>query len=91
LDEATIRRFNFKVKFRYLTTNGNIIFYRKILSSLVDASIDTITEGALKGIHGLAPGDFKTIRDRFFFYEKGKVNHSMLLRIKNVKIFPLLK
>ena len=35
LDQATIHRFNHKVEFQYLTWEGNITFYRKLLVELM--------------------------------------------------------
>jgi len=80
LDEAAMRRFNYKIEMRYLTGEGNIIFYQKVLAGLVDATMDMASINFLKRIECLTPGDFKTVRDRFSFYEKGKVNNGMLIQ-----------
>lgn len=80
LDEATMRRFSYKIKFRYLTGEGNIIFYRKILGKLANTPTDTATISALKKIGDLAPGDFKIVRDRFLYYRSEQINHRLLLQ-----------
>jgi SpoVK/Ycf46/Vps4 family AAA+-type ATPase len=80
LDSASIRRFNHKVEFQYLTSEGNVAFYQKLLDSLVDAVLDPQTLEVLENIAVLAPGDFKVIRDRYSFYPKDEVNHRVLVQ-----------
>ena len=80
LDEASIRRFNHKVEFRYLTPEGKVIFYGKLLARLVAAPMDRAAIDALKSMPDLAPGDFKVVRDRFSFYPREDVNHTVLLQ-----------
>jgi len=80
LDSASIRRFNQKVEFRYLTPEGNVTFYRKLLASLVDESLDKKTLEELQSIANLSPGDFKVVRDRYSFYPGDEVNHVVLVQ-----------
>jgi len=80
LDSASIRRFNHKVGFQYLTPEGNVVFYRKMLASLVDGSVDQKTLKELENISNLAPGDFKVVRDRYCFYPQDEVNHRVLVQ-----------
>jgi hypothetical protein len=75
LDNASLRRFNHKVEFGYLKPDGNIIFYEKLISPLIHKSLDAFTTKAIKGLSGLAPGDFKTVRDRFAFRNKKDITH----------------
>ncbi len=79
LDHASIRRFNYKIGFEYLTHDGNIIFYRKLLSPLVKPPLNREDEGRLRGISDLCPGDFKTVRDRYAFHPKGGLEHQTLV------------
>jgi hypothetical protein len=90
LDDASIRRFNHKVQFDYLLPVGNVVFYEKLLVSLLDSPLDGKSRAALKNIPNLTPGDFKTVRDRFAFYPAEDLSHELLLealeeesRIKN--------
>jgi hypothetical protein len=90
LDDASIRRFNHKLKFDFLLPEGNVVFYEKLLVNLLEDSFDEKYRAVLKGIPCLTPGDFKTIRDRFTFYPGEELSHEMLLealadesRIKN--------
>jgi len=78
LDEASIRRFNRKIGFNFLKPEGNVIFYRKLLTPLTNTHLDEKTEKSLKDIPSLAPGDFRIVRDRFSFYPKEQVNHQIL-------------
>jgi len=79
LDGASIRRFNSKLGFEYLTQEGNGVFYKKLLSPLMSRPLDTETERALMIIPKLTPGDFKTVRDRFAFYPKKERTHRALV------------
>jgi transitional endoplasmic reticulum ATPase len=79
LDEASIRRFSHKIGFGYLTHRGNVIFYERLLSPLIDEPIDKEDESALRGIADLSPGDFKTVRDRYSFHPKKQLSHQILV------------
>jgi SpoVK/Ycf46/Vps4 family AAA+-type ATPase len=80
LDHASIRRFNHKVEFNYLNTEGNVIFYKKFFSRMVNSRIDEKSLGELKKISDLSPGDFKTVRDRYSFYPIEDLNHEILVQ-----------
>ena len=84
LDQASLRRFQHKIGFDYVDSNGNIIFYDKLLKSLTDSVLDPESEAILKCIANLAPGDFKTVRDRFSFYPKEGLTPKILIEaLKN--------
>jgi SpoVK/Ycf46/Vps4 family AAA+-type ATPase len=79
LDEASIRRFNHKMNFDYLLPEGNVVFYKKLMSGLIGNPLDQKSRAVLKSIPCLTPGDFKTVRDRFSFYPGEELSHEMLL------------
>ena len=79
LDPASIRRFNHKIEFKYLTPDGNIIFYNKLLLPLLKTLPDPETEKQIRKLENLTPGDFKTVRDQLAFYPKKKLSHSQLV------------
>ena len=84
LDQASVRRFQHKIGFDYVDSNGNIIFYGKLLKGLTDGLLDPESEGILRGIPNLSPGDFKTVRDRFAFYPKEGLTPQILVEaLKN--------
>ena len=84
LDQASLRRFQHKIGFDYVDSNGNIIFYDKLLKGLTYRVLDPESEAILKGIANLAPGDFKTVRDRFAFYPKEGLTPEILIEaLKN--------
>jgi SpoVK/Ycf46/Vps4 family AAA+-type ATPase len=80
LDEASIRRFNHKIGFRCLSQDGNVIFYKKLLSSLIHTPVDEETRVTLRRIAGLSPGDFRTVRDRFSFHPPEELGHKVLVQ-----------
>ena len=79
LDAASIRRFNHKLDFDFLAPEGNVIFYRKLLSPLIKLPLDRESEKLLREISDLSPGDFKTVRDRYGFYPERDLKHEALV------------
>jgi SpoVK/Ycf46/Vps4 family AAA+-type ATPase len=79
LDSASIRRFNHKIKFDYLSPTGNVIFYQRFLESLIGDQMDKKTEEILRRIKQLTPGDFRVVRDRYSFYPSQRLNHHLLV------------
>jgi len=79
LDSASIRRFNHKIKFDYLKPEGNVIFYQKLLASLVSNPLNDEIEDELRRIRQLTPGDFRIVRDRYSFYKPQNLSHQLLL------------
>jgi SpoVK/Ycf46/Vps4 family AAA+-type ATPase len=79
LDQASIRRFNHKIGFDYLTDKGNQIFYDLFLAPIANNSLNTATRTKIQQINHLTPGDFKVIRDRYSFYPSENVDHSMMV------------
>lgn len=91
LDEASLRRFSFKIGFHALKPEGNLIFYERMLSSLAGSALPEDARERLFRLTDLCPGDFKVVRDRFAFWPQADLNHDMLVdalaeeaRIKNL-------
>jgi len=80
LDNASIRRFNHKTGFHYLEPDGNVIFYKKLLSPLTKTILDKANEVLLRRMTCLSPGDFKVIKDRFSFYPPEDVSPENLVK-----------
>ena len=64
LDAASIRRFQEKVEFDYLTPEGKLVFYNRMLSPLAKGKLNLELVARLKKIDNLAPGDFKLVWSR---------------------------
>jgi SpoVK/Ycf46/Vps4 family AAA+-type ATPase len=79
LDEASIRRFNFKIGFNYLRPEGNVLFYRRLLAPLANAPLQPSLIDELRIISDLAPGDFRAVRDRCSLSPSDQVTHGVLL------------
>ncbi|MBI5193623.1 MAG: ATP-binding protein [Nitrospirae bacterium] len=81
LDHAALRRFKFKIEFKPLTPEGNLIFYNTLLRKLVSDSKDLSTEEviAIKGIKNLTPGDFAVVKDQMSFADPSSITHEMLI------------
>ena len=79
LDSASLRRFNYKLEFKYLKPEGKVIFYEKLLAPLVPAGLDKNLEEAIKAIPALAPGDFKVVKSKFKFKDSKQLTHQALV------------
>ena len=79
LDSASLRRFNHKIGFDYLTAKGNLLFYDLFLKPLSPEKLDQVSRTGLKRIKSLAPGDFKVVRDRFSFHPPSDISHMQLI------------
>ena len=79
LDSASLRRFSHKIEFGYLKPEGNAIFYRSYLAPLITKKPDESVNQRLGIIDNLAPGDFKSVRDRFRFRKRESISHSALV------------
>ena len=86
LDVASIRRFNHKIGFDFLKPQGNLIFYETLLSPLLPVSLSEKLKLRLKEIKGLAPGDFKIVRDRFAFFPEEELKHEELVKALNDEV-----
>ncbi len=63
LDPAVMRRFTFKLEFDYLDDAGKKIFFERMFH----AQLVPDEERRLAQIQHLAPGDFRTVRQSFFY------------------------
>ena len=79
LDNASLRRFNHKIEFDYLTPQGNMIFYDLFLAPLCKETLDEKSKNILLSMANLAPGDFKVVRDRYSYAGKDDVSQIDLI------------
>ena len=80
LDHEELRRFKFKIEFKPLTPEGNLIFYNTLLKRLTsDSDLSTGEVSAIKGIKNLTPGDFAVVKDQMSFAEASSITHKMLI------------
>jgi transitional endoplasmic reticulum ATPase len=69
LDQAAMRRFNYKVKFDYLTNSGKSKMFQTYFSDQCIDGLDSLGT-QLERISGLTPGDFKVVYQKNVFNEK---------------------
>jgi len=79
LDKASIRRFNHKIEFKYLDSQGNLIFYKKMIAPLLKTRLNKNHKKMLMAIKQLAPGDFKTVRNNYAFYSSDELAHKDMI------------
>ena len=79
LDEASLRRFNHKIGFDYLTPRGNVIFFQRLLCPLSHRALSEKGKAALEKIPDLSPGDFSVVKDRFAFYPADEISEGDLI------------
>ena len=63
LDPAVMRRFTFKIEFDDLDNAGKVIFFERMFGT----KLSDVERGRLCDIESLAPGDFRTARQRLFY------------------------
>jgi transitional endoplasmic reticulum ATPase len=85
LDTASIRRFNHKIGFQYLTPEGNEIFYKKLLAHMASDPFEVQHRVLLHGMTNLAPGDFRVVRDQYSFNPAEQVTHRDLFNALSVE------
>ncbi len=80
LDHAAMRRFKFKIEFRYLTPEGNLHFYNRLLTPLVsEVSLSDEHKEQIKRIRNLSPGDFAVVKDQFLYFSASTISHQKLI------------
>ena len=78
LDAATLRRFTFKIAFDYLDDHGKLHFFRRFFKASGIGELGGEERLRLLRIPNLAPGDFRTVRQSFY-YLGGEVTAGQLL------------
>ena len=78
LDAAVLRRFTFKLEFDYLDDNGKILFFERMFKSKLTAG----EAARLAAIPRLTPGDFRTVRQGFFYLGGGVSNADYLAALE---------
>ncbi|MFH0825642.1 MAG: ATP-binding protein, partial [Pseudomonadota bacterium] len=79
LDAAGLRRFNHKIEFGFLKPESVVLFYHKYLGGLAADHIDESGLERIKRLPNLTPGDFKAVRNRFFFKDRDSITHAVLV------------
>jgi SpoVK/Ycf46/Vps4 family AAA+-type ATPase len=79
VDSAAIRRFAIKLEFDFLKTDGVLHFYKLIFNELVRPPLSALEIDQLRSLSGLTPGDFRTVHQKYFYFNKKKITHEMLI------------
>jgi transitional endoplasmic reticulum ATPase len=80
LDPAAIRRFTFKLQFDYLDLRGKIHFYKCFFKQLKLPPLEAQDQMTLEGIPRLTPGDFRNVRQQFFYLAEEKLTNAEILK-----------
>jgi SpoVK/Ycf46/Vps4 family AAA+-type ATPase len=86
IDSAAIRRFSIKIKFDYLSTEGNLIFYHRFFSPWLKKQLSKSQQEDLRAVHCLTPGDFKVVYQKYLFVEKENLNHGIIIDALNIEV-----
>ena len=79
-DDASIRRFNLKIRFDWLKPEGVVSFFNRYFKEYVDT--DTLSESQyrrLGELRMLAPGDFKVVQQKNAFLPKEQLTMDKLI------------
>lgn len=78
LDAAIMRRFTFKLEFDYLDDDGKQHFFERLFKTkLTD---DEFAD--LAAIQNLAPGDFRTVRQKTFYLNAAQTNTGRIAALR---------
>ena len=81
LDTAALRRFTYKLQFDYLDEEGKELFYKRSFAHLKLPPMNELEKAALARIEKLTPGDFRTVRQQFYYLEDSNVSHREILDV----------
>lgn len=86
LDSASIRRFNIKIEFDYLDSNGKRLFFKRVLGDISGKELEEKDADTLEKIDNLAPGDFKVVRQKSIFMPKDKISNIALINSLQMEV-----
>ncbi len=78
LDQATLRRFTFKLTFDYLDEAGKKLFFEHVFQT----ALSEVEAARLAAIPNLAPGDFRTVRQGLYYLGEDTSNSERLNRLE---------
>lgn len=81
LDTAALRRFTYKLQFDYLDEEGKELFYKRSFAHLKLPPMNELEKAALARIEKLTPGDFRTVRQQFYYLGDSNVSHREILDV----------
>lgn len=81
MDSAAMRRFSYKIRFRYADTVQVQALYEALLAPLCKGRLSSALRCRLKGMDRLTPGDFHSVRARYdpLFSDNEGLTHAMLV------------
>lgn len=78
LDRASLRRFTLKLEFDYLTSDGAVVFYRRLLAPVVGGAVPEEVLRRLRSISSLTPGDFRNVRLQVSLRDRNLLSHELV-------------
>lgn len=79
MDSAAMRRFPFKVEFRYVSSEGALMLYDKMLAPLTREKLDGASKARLCSLKRLTPGDFRSVLTQFWIEDPKDVSCARLV------------
>jgi len=80
LDPAASRRLTFKLRFDYLDFDGKLHFYNTFFRHLNLPPLDHQEQKILDEIPRLTPGDFRNVRQQFYYLAEEKLTNEEILK-----------
>ena len=80
LDQASLRRFSFRLHFDYLDSDGKVSFFRNYFTSAMNLPELTEEEKEkLCTIENMTPSDFRNTRQQFFYLEDSDLTNGEII------------
>ncbi len=79
IDIAALRRFGLKLEFDYLTPEGTLVFFNRILKPVLHKALSSSEENQVRNIKYLTPGDFKIVLQRNLYINPESITFDRLI------------
>lgn len=80
LDQASLRRFTFRLHFDYLSNEGKEIFFKTYFSTPMELpELSDAEKKALYSIDSMTPSDFRNARQQFFYLEDSNLTNGEII------------
>jgi len=92
IDSASLRRFDYKVKFNYLKASDAVLFFNKVLSKHTNKKLSDVETSKLAKIGCLTPGDFSVVNRKNILSkikgikDKSEINNEKLIEELKIEV-----
>ena len=87
LDQASLRRFSFRLHFDYLADEGKDIFYRTYFTKAMGLpELNDAEKNELHAIDSMTPSDFRNTRQQFYYLEDSDLSNTEVIEALKAEV-----